>query len=202
MHPILALRVFFLVLFGRQLPLADFPPKFLTGPVDELEPPEPAAPIEPVEALPPAIEDLEKPDPHAATAPLPKVELPNLEGAAAQTLGVLQREGRLLDFLFEDIEDYDDADIGAAVREVHRGCKKAITEHFDIAPVRFEDEDSSISVPSGFDPNELRLVGNVVGEPPFTGTLKHKGYRATAARLPRIPDGDQGLVIAPAEVEL
>lgn len=191
MHPILALRAFFTFLFGGRLPETT-PPKFLPPAAGEpqLEAPAEAKEPDPVEAQPEA-----KPEPEPEPTP-------SLEGAAAQTLGVLQREGRLLDFIFEDIEDYDDEDIGAAVREVHRGCRKALKEHFDLEPVRSEEEDSAVTVRPGFDPNEVRLVGNVVGEAPFSGTLKHKGWKASAARLPRVAVGPEAMVIAPAEVEL
>ena len=37
---------------------------------------------------------------------------------------VLQREGRLLDFLQEDLSLYEDGQIGAAVRSIHENCKK------------------------------------------------------------------------------
>ena len=117
-----------------------------------------------------------------------------------QVLAVLQSEGRLLDFLSEEIDDYDDADIGAAVREVHRGCKKALADHFDLAPVRAEEEDALVSVEAGYDPAEVRLVGNIVGQPPFSGTLKHKGWRAVSVRLPKAAAGAR--VVQPAEVEV
>jgi hypothetical protein len=65
-----------------------------------------------------------------------------------------------------------------------------------------EEEESMITVPEGYDPAEIRLVGNVVGRPPFSGTLKHKGWRVEEVRLPNIPEGNGARVIAPAEVEL
>ena len=46
------------------------------------------------------------------------------------------------------------------------------------------------------------MTGNVVGQPPFTGTLQHKGWRVTAVRLPALTAGHDTRVIAPAEVEL
>ncbi len=188
MHPILAIRAFFAALFGGTLPKEIIPAGLIAAP-------EPA----------PAPEPTPEPEPEPAPEPTPEPEpvaAANLEGAAAQTLGILQTGGRLLDFLSEDIEDYEDADIGAAVREVHRGCRKALDEHFDLEPVHSAEEEDMVTVKEGFDPHEVRLVGNVVGKPPFSGTLKHKGWRAKAVRLPQVPDGDAGLVVAPAEVEL
>ncbi|MBX2812923.1 MAG: DUF2760 domain-containing protein [Myxococcales bacterium] len=124
------------------------------------------------------------------------------EAVATQTLGLLQAEGRLLDFLSEDISTYSDAEVGQVVREIHRGCKKAIDDHFDLEPVRSEAEDGPITIGADFNPHEIRLVGRVVGQPPVTGTLKHAGYRAVSVRLPRIRTDASSRVIAPAEVEL
>jgi hypothetical protein len=190
MRLILALRAFFAVLLGRALPSALLPAPAeapaLAAP--EVEPPR----VEPPRVEPPRVEP-------------PRVEPPRVEpeAVAAATLGLLQREGRLLDFLLgEELDGYADADIGAVVRELHRDCRKALRDHFDLAPVRAEDEDARVVVAAGFDPAEVRLVGNVVGAPPFSGTLKHRGWRLAAARLPRIAEGPAARVVAPAEVEL
>jgi hypothetical protein len=125
-----------------------------------------------------------------------------LDAVAIRVISVLQAEGRLLDFLSEDIKAYSDADVGAAVREVHRGLKQALADHFPVAPVRSEEEESPVTVPAGFDPSEIRLVGNLVGSPPFSGTLKHRGWRVTKVNLPKVPEGKAATIAAPAEVEV
>lgn len=131
-----------------------------------------------------------------------KADAKVIEAAAVRAIAVFQSEGRLFDFLSEEIDGYSDADVGAAVREIHRGCKRALADHFEVTPVRAEQEDSMITVPEGYDPSELRLVGNVVGKPPFAGTLKHRGWKVDAVRLPNIPEGKGAKVIVPAEVEI
>jgi hypothetical protein len=122
--------------------------------------------------------------------------------AALQLLGLLQREARLVDFVEEDIAAYSDADVGAAARLVHEGCRKALREHFSLEPVCTEVEGDRITLPAGFDAAAIRLSGNVVGEPPFTGQLTHRGWRVTDARLPRVSDSHDTSIVAPAEVEL
>ncbi len=124
------------------------------------------------------------------------------EDAALQLLALLQREGRFVDFLEEDIDAFADADVGAAARVVHQGCRKALREHVTLEPVRREAEGAALTVPPGFDAAELRLVGNVTGAAPFHGRLQHRGWRATAVRLPRLVPGHDVRVVAPAEVEL
>ncbi len=124
------------------------------------------------------------------------------ETSIVQLLGMLQREGRLLDFLQEDIEPYDDAQIGAAVREVHRGCRNAIKDALGLVPVLDAAEGSEVEVEEDFDPTKIKLVGNVHGKPPFKGILRHRGWRYTQIRLPEWTSERSSKVIAPAEIEI
>jgi hypothetical protein len=122
--------------------------------------------------------------------------------AALQLLALFQRDARLIDFTEEDLASYADADIGAAARIVHEGCRKVLREHFTIAPVRAEAEGSRISLDAGFDAAAIRLTGNVVGSAPFKGSISHRGWRATDVRLPTLSGGHDATVLAQAEVEL
>jgi hypothetical protein len=124
-------------------------------------------------------------------------------GPDLRILAVLQRDGRLVDFLQEDIDTYADAQIGAAVRDIHRGCRKALHDYLTIEPVLNGQEDSPVSVAPDFDPAEIRLTGNIQGSPPFRGVLKHHGWRVKSVQLPALPKsrGETSL-LAPAEVEI
>lgn len=135
-------------------------------------------------------------------APAPTEPKAQDNSAALQLLGLLQREARFIDFIAEDVAAYSDADIGAAARVVHEGCRKVLSEHFDLAPVRPEAEGSRITLAAGFDAAAIRLTGNVVGEPPFVGGLGHRGWRVTASRLPRLTESHDPSILAQAEVEL
>lgn len=123
-------------------------------------------------------------------------------GAALQLLSLLQRDARLIDFAMENVTNYSDADIGAAARIVHEGCRKVLKEHFTIAPIREEIEGSSITLNEGFDAATIRLTGNVVGRAPFRGSLSHRGWRVTDTRLPKLTESHDASVLVPAEVEL
>ncbi|MEM9070306.1 MAG: DUF2760 domain-containing protein [Myxococcota bacterium] len=146
------------------------------------------------------------PEPEPEPQPEPEPEPPPVVAArpdaALQLLGLLQREGRFIDFLQEDVSAFSDDEIGAAARVVHEGCKKAVDEHFEIEPVRDDEEGASVELPKGYDAGEVRVVGNVVGEPPFRGTLQHRGWRAAKVSLPKIAEEHDVAVLAPAEVEL
>mgnify|MGYP002665127542 FL=1 len=122
--------------------------------------------------------------------------------SALQLLGLLQREARFVDFVQEDVVAYTDAEVGAAARVVHEGCRKVLGAHFSIAPVRNEPEGSRVTLAAGFDATAVRLTGNVVGQAPFTGTLGHRGWRVTGSELPKLAPGHDAAVLAQAEVEL
>ncbi|MFM0205108.1 DUF2760 domain-containing protein [Paraburkholderia fungorum] len=145
------------------------------------------------------------PAPAAAPAPAPQ-PAPVLKeaspDAALQLLGLLQRDARFIDFVEEDIKGYSDADIGAAARLVHDGCRATLREHFTIRPVRDEAEGSRVTLAEGFDAGSVRLTGNVVGKAPFNGSISHRGWRVDEVRLPKLTDSHNAKVIAPAEVEL
>lgn len=136
--------------------------------------------------------------PAARPAPLKEPQ----PDAALQFLGLLQQEGRFIDFLEEDVAAFSDTQIGAAARVVHEGCRKSLHEHLIIEPVRSEQEGAQVTLEQGFDASSIRLTGNVVGKPPFTGTLMHRGWRVTQVKLPKLSEGHDARVLAPAEVEL
>ena len=141
------------------------------------------------------------PAPAPSAAPAPQLRTAPHE-AALQLLGLLQRDARFIDFIEEDVKAYSDADIGAAARVVHEGCRKVLREHFSIQPLRAENEGSRITLPEGFDAAAVRVTGNVVGKAPFTGTLSHRGWRVTDTRLPQLAAGHDAAIVAQAEVEL
>jgi hypothetical protein len=117
-------------------------------------------------------------------------------------LSVLQREGRLLDFFSEKLEGYDDAQIGAAVRGIHESCQKALKKYLRLKTVLTSEEGAEVTVEPGFDPSAIKLVGNVTGEPPFRGILRHQGWRAEKVELPVLSGGQTPSIISPAEVEI
>ncbi len=122
--------------------------------------------------------------------------------SALVLLGLLQKEGRFVDFLQEPITSYADQEIGAAARVVHEGCQRVLKDYLSIAPVRSETEGSRVTLERGFDAAAVRPIGNVVGEPPFTGALVHRGWRAAEVRLPKVAGSRDVSILAPAEVEL
>jgi hypothetical protein len=192
----LAFRCFFKLIFTGKLPAAaaarlpeKAEAKALPEPKKEPEKKEPEKKAPAAEVVKPVVR--------------PGADLAgNHRDGALALLALLQREGRLVDFLRESLDSYEDADIGVAVRDIHRGCKKVIEEHFVLEAVMPGEEDTRVKVPAGFDPGEVRLIGKISGEPPFTGTLRHHGWRVTEVKLPTLTEGVDRRVLAPAEVEI
>jgi hypothetical protein len=140
-----------------------------------------------------------KPAPAEPVAP-PEPVKPSCE--PLRLLAILQREGRLVDFFLEEIDAYTDEQVGAAVRDIHRNCRKALLDHVVLEPVLPEAEGAQVTVPAGFDPSAVRVTGNVTGSPPFSGTLRHHGWRVKELRITPPPAGQDEFVVHPAEVEL
>lgn len=122
---------------------------------------------------------------------------------AVTLLAALQRDARFVDFIKESIEGYNDAQVGAAVREIHRGCREVLERMFDLQPVVDQEEQSSVEIT---DPAAARwrLTGNV-GQSTGTvsGTLMHSGWKTSTCNVPAwsgtSADAD---VVAPAEVQI
>jgi Domain of unknown function (DUF2760) len=189
---VLAFYAFFAILFRAEVAAAVL--RLREARRQGIAPPPQAAPPRAIAAAPapPAAEAA--PPIAAPAAPDPR--------PALLLLSVLQREGRLVDFLEEDLTGFPDAAVGAAARTVHAGCKKALSELVGLEPVLREPEGAQVTIERGFDPASVRLTGNVVGDPPFRGALRHHGWRVRDVRLPRAGDGEDARVVAPAEVEL
>jgi hypothetical protein len=120
---------------------------------------------------------------------------------AMQILALLQRDGRLIDFLMEDIRTYSDVQIGAAVRDVHAGCGQALRRYFTLHPVLDDEEGSAVTLEHAADPGRFKVVGNTTGATPIRGVLRHRGWEAMRTELPPLPTTGRS-VLAPAEIEV
>ena len=122
---------------------------------------------------------------------------------AVQMLSLLQREGRFIDFALEDLTTYSDAQIGAAARDVHAGCRRVLERYVTLEAILPGREGEAVTLGQNeqIDPAAFHLVGNVAGQPPFRGTLLHPGWRASRVQLPSLATTGR-TIVAPAEIEL
>ena len=178
---VFAFRCFFSILFRADIP-SDIAEKLAKT----------AGPVPQAPAAAPSISRLKE------------VEQPASEtfDRAVQMLALLQRDGRLIDFLAENISVYPDAQLGAAVRTIHETCRQVLEHYVKLEPILNTEEDQPVTVQAGFDPAAIKLIGNVAGEPPVHGVLRHRGWRVREVNLPPLPLGAGRIVVAPAEVEL
>ncbi len=140
--------------------------------------------------------------PTAAKAEKPTPSKPQ-RSEAVTLLATLQREARFVDLVMEPLDDYADAQVGAAARDVLRDCGKVLERLFAMKPVSEQQEQSTLEVAANFDTGRIRLVGNVEGDPPFQGKLVHHGWMATRCELPQWSGtANSRTVVAPAEVEV
>lgn len=151
---------------------------------------------------PAALPTPEAPKPETPKAPAEPLTPEREHASALVLLAMLQREGRLVDFLQENVAAFPDADVGAAARIVHEGCRKVLQQYLTLEPVLPEQEGAQVTTPAGFDANRIRLTGNVAGQPPYSGALKHHGWVVTEVRFPTVSTAIDPRVLAPAEVEL
>jgi Domain of unknown function (DUF2760) len=144
------------------------------------------------ESLPPSASpspSLQRPSPGASPA-----------DGALQLLALLQREGRFVDFVQQEVATFSDADVGAAARVVHEGCRKALHAHARVVNVRHEAEGAPLTLERAS--AEVKLVGNVAGSAPFRGILRHRGWRVEQLELPTLIGAYDARLVAPAELEL
>ncbi len=140
--------------------------------------------------------------PKPAVTPAP---LPGAGGDALILLSLLQDRGRFLDFVAEDISAYGDAQVAAASRVVHQGCKAVLSECLALAPAHAGAEGDRITVDPAADPNRYRLQGKLAQQPPYSGVVVHRGWKTTRLTLPRHtrpidPSGEN--IVAPIDVEV
>jgi len=172
------------------------------APAKALEPAPLPAPVIPAAEKPAKAKPEEKPEPVVQIRTETVVLKEATPDAALQLLGLLQKEARFIDFTQENMAQYSDEEIGAVARVVHEGCRKVLRQHFELAPVRTEEEGKRITLPKGYDASSVRITGNIVGQAPFSGTLVHRGWKTTEIKLPKITEGHDVNIIAAAEVEL
>ncbi len=107
-----------------------------------------------------------------------------------------------MDFFFEDLNLYEDSQIGAAVRSIHESCKKVVDRAVSPENVIGEKEGDEITIQHDFDPSAIKLTGNVTGDPPFEGIVRHRGWKAKRLEMPTLSSSQEPGIIAPAEIEI
>jgi hypothetical protein len=117
-------------------------------------------------------------------------------------LSMMQHSARFIDFIKEDISAYSDQEVGVVVRDIHKNCAKLLEEVVAIRPISKDEEGSAFIVPVHYDSQEISLIGNIRGEPPYKGVLRHPGWKASKLSLPECSMDVRKEIIQLAEVEV
>jgi hypothetical protein len=150
-----------------------------------------------VEKLPaPTVVD----QPAKATA-APTVTTKPPRNDAITLLATLQREARLIDLIQEPLDQYSDAQVGAAARPCLSQCRSTLARIFELCPLLEQSEGQTVYVPDAASPQRYQWVGDaVVGK--NSGTLVHAGWQATRCEIAQwTGSSDDAKVIAPAQIE-
>lgn len=183
---ILALRAFWRTLLRREF--AEAVRSLLQGQV------------QPQVEAPPKQKQVEVEKPRVAPA---EKAPPSARSEALTLLATLQREARFVDFIMESLDQYTDAQIGAAVRDIHRDCARVIDRIFGLRAIVTEGEGSAIELSGGYDAARFRVLGEVQKSGPFRARVIHRGWEATRCQLPMWSGSpESAMVIAPAEVQV
>lgn len=121
---------------------------------------------------------------------------------ALTLLGTLQREARFLDLVGEPLEGFEDAQVGAAARQVLSDVRKSLDRMFAVAPIAGEDEGSSVSIPKPASPVRYHVIGRNADQA-TRGTLVHRGWKAGRCQTPSWNGAsDDAFVLSPVEIEV
>jgi hypothetical protein len=183
----IAFRAFFSVLFNRQVAA-----RVQAILVDRSAEAENTAVSTPTEAAPGRPE---APKPAGA-----RLQSGGTRSDAVTLLSTLQREARLVDLICEPLDQFTDAQIGAAAREVLKDSRSALDRMFAIQPLSEQEEGQAAPLDANASPARVRIVGKSQGD---SGVIVHRGWRATKCELPAWKgNSDDRLIVAPAEIEI
>lgn len=139
----------------------------------------------------------------ATLATAPTIAAPaKPSGESLRLLAILQTDARLIDFLMENLSAAPADAVKNGVMEVQKKAVAALNKHLVLEPILAGTEGDRVTVPKGFDPSAISVLGHVTGEPPFAGELQHPGWKVKEIKLPTGTDGRDLFVIQPAEVQM
>jgi hypothetical protein len=120
---------------------------------------------------------------------------------ALTLLATLQREARLVDLVQEPLDQYSDAQVGAAARPCLMQCRSTLKRMFDLRPLVESQEGQTVDVPQGASPLRYQWVGEGATNR-GSGQLVHPGWQATRCEIAQwTGEATDSRVVAPAQLE-
>jgi hypothetical protein len=123
------------------------------------------------------------------------------QNPAITLLATLQRDARLIDLIHEDLDQYQDAQVGAAARPCLKQCRQSLDRILKIEKLVAANENESVTVAADASAARYRWIGESPASDSTTAKLVHPGWQATSIELPQWSGRDEdATVIAPAQV--
>ncbi|MCM2374142.1 DUF2760 domain-containing protein [Aporhodopirellula aestuarii] len=123
------------------------------------------------------------------------------QNPAITLLATLQRDARLIDLIHEDLDQYQDAQVGAAARPCLKQCRQSLDRILKIEKLVDAKENETVTVPAGATAARYRWIGESSANGEATAKLVHPGWRAASVELPQWSGNEEDAqVIAPAQV--
>ena len=134
-------------------------------------------------------------------SPRPKAPQPSPSRDPAITLlTTLQHEARLVDLIKDDLNQYSDAQVGAAARPCLQQCAAVLDRFFSLKPLVLASEGEVVEVGANASPMRYQWIGEGTAA---SGKLIHHGWEATKVELPKwLGEASDANVIAPAQVQV
>lgn len=123
------------------------------------------------------------------------------QNAAITLLATLQRDARLIDLIYENLDQYQDAQVGAAARPCLKQCRQSLDRILKIEKLVAANESDTIPVPADASVARFRWIGEAPASETATAKLVHPGWRAASVQLPQWSgQAADAEIIAPAQV--
>ncbi|MCD0460994.1 DUF2760 domain-containing protein [Roseiconus lacunae] len=133
------------------------------------------------------------------SSPQPVVQPPPKRDSALTLLAALQREARLVDLIHEDLDQYADAQVGAAARPCLKQCAGVLDRLLGIKPLVEAGEGETVTVGPSPSPMRYQWIGEGEAD---SAKLVHHGWQASKVELPSWSGADADAnIIAPAQVQ-
>lgn len=143
----------------------------------------------------------------AAEVPRPTAPPAPRRNDALTLLSTLQREARLIDLIEEPLDQFTDAQIGAAARPCLKQCRAAIDRMFGVRPLVDVPEGETLTPPDDASPIRVQWIGDAAAEHAAEkqsrrGRVVHPGWRAERCELAQWNGrDDDAMVIAATQLQ-
>jgi len=128
------------------------------------------------------------------------------QNSAITLLATLQRDARLIDLIQEDLDQYQDAQVGAAARPCLKQCRQSLDRILRIEKLIDANENDTVNVPATASAGRYRWIGessstDATSIETIPAKLIHPGWQAVSVELPQWNgNADDAQIIAPAQV--